>query len=374
MFMHKTCSKPVLVFKHSEISFINQINPREYEAIRKKFIVGYYFGGNYQEPIRFDPDFYICIPGLNDWLRTRFKDAHWFSFSGFNFISGSLPLILRKNDAKCFIGNVSSLNSYILYLGDFQNRKGLPEAINFFGRKTNHKGILLVKVSSGLEKCLAIALSFVLRIRSRGRALIVVPHTGLVHEREEVFAYLKNSLAVLAPYKREGAARFFAEAEIAGKPVVFNEGMLGGTLHFHREDENIGMGSYSDTRLLTLPEKNRKEKAQTYLSSFTTRKYSNFLEACFQVNSEIHHDNMVDAFSGHRNDFPEKFTNDKTDEIVSFAKLQVFFASHGVKIGDIKLPSSWELSYKEKMLNLKKTVVKIVTYARVLYFSVKFDV
>lgn len=362
MYVHNTDKKPVLIFKHLELAFLNLLNEHDFNYLRENYLIGYYFGGNYYDRIKFLPDFYICIPGLNDWLREYFADIAWFPFSGFNFLPESAFKEDRVDVMRPDAVKLHSKTPYILYIGDFSQRKGLPEALHFLAENSELRAILVLRVSSYTEKLIAQIISLHARCRTGGRIEIVVPQTGITHSRNQVFDWLRNSSSVLMPYKSEGAARVFAEAEICGKPIIFNELMTGGTLHFSHSSENITISDFTPERFSKLQTKSAHEKAKIYLSKSTTEEYKKFLEEYFGLLVDLDPERLVNAFSGHRNDQSPVFTSRTTDEIKSFSKLRKFFASNNIFISKLSFTKQSKLYLEYKFLSLKKMLVKLKIY------------
>ena len=361
MFIHSTNGKNVIVFKHLEIMYLNLLSAKEYRLLKEKFVIGLYFGGNYEGLIKHLPDFYICIPGLNEHLKPQLKSVPHLPLSGFNFLPDSQETSCKTKQSK----EQKNCCDYVLYIGDFYPRKGIIDAIKFIRDDTLLKGVLLVRVSSYLEKVVAYLVQCILKFKLGDKITIKIPKYGLNHDRDFVFRKINRCTAIIMPYKNEGAARVFAEGEILGKPIIYNENMKGGTLQFQVLDENLRISEFTDEKLFALRPKNKHEKRKIYCSRYNTVVYENFLNTFFDLESKLDNNDLVNAFSGHRNEIPEQFTNPTDDQIDSVHSWRRFLKSQDLIYSPEALMRVGTI--QNILMFTKQKIIKCRVYVKVLY-------
>ncbi|MDA7717832.1 hypothetical protein N8837_01085 [Pseudomonadales bacterium] len=357
MYLKKTDTKAVLVLKHLEFKFLDALSVSEIDALKEQFVIGYYYGFFTESFPRYAPDFVISLDNvLGDQLKYLYQDIPRFSRSGFNF----LPSDLYKHEAK--------ENQYSVYIGDLSPRKNFIEVIRCLNAFEGPVRAYL-RITDKLDKfMLPILGSLFCKIANLE---LIFPAEGANFSRDQILTAIAGSNSVFIPYKREGAARVFAESEVFGKPCIYNENMKGGTLDFIKKDENISLQDYLRGRKVAdVTPKSVEQKRKIYCAEHTSILFSAFIKDAFSIDCSFEGDELVNAFSGHKNELPAKFTNEMTDEVPSFSKFTLFLSFHGVpivsKIRGIRSPYislNQAKKYILKSLYLVKILISLLRYS-----------
>lgn len=357
MFVHGAEHKNLIIFKHLELLIINRLTRATWARLQEKYVIGYYFGGNYAGEIEHLPHFYICISGLNEHLQLSLDCVPRFHLSGFNFLPDEV-----------FSKSVAPGTNFV-YIGDSSPRKELLGALRFSRQFPEIPLRCILKMNGYWDRIFLTAIGWVLGVQGRRNVTLVVPKEGRSHARGSVLAELSSARACLMPYRNEGAARVFAEAEALGIPVVFNRAMKGGTLNFSVPCENLAMDEFSTKSFESLNKKDRHKKRLVYSECFSSKSFEQFLKHNFSMRICFEEGQLVNAFSGHRNVIDERFTNSGTDEVLSVKALVLFIK----EMADFDA----EVSHRSNRLftrtrsYLKATVIKFIYRIKLLHESKK---
>ena len=301
-------SKGVLVVKHLEDRFFQSLSDVEMELVRNSFCLGLYLG-TFTRNINYKIyDFVVfadgVFPGFNG-------EVPRLPLSGFNFLPAFESVQIKEESCD------------VLYVGDLSENKNLIEFLYFSVRHPNLRLRAVIRFIYPFDRFLCSFIRFIFRnieFNLPGKG-------GKVHSRGVVLSYISNARYLFVPYIKEGAARVFAEAEVLGKPIIYNPNMVGGTLSCMVPAENISMFEFKG--LADLPEKDTSDKRGIYEAYFSSRKVEEFLMKEFAIRVSFGDGELVNAFSGHRNDLCRSFTNAFTDEIASSRAFSYFLRSIG---------------------------------------------
>lgn len=347
MFICKTDgNKKVLVIKHTEYVFFKNIPESQWTDLKSKFFVGLYIGHVNFLKI-FDHclgvDFFICAPSIAQKLIKNRLDLHripCFEMSGFNF----LP------DIDVFAHDIALKESLgeAFYVGKLSHDKNPSRAVAIGKLLWASDGIPTSFVIWQVRKSVGMSVFLYLFTTI---ARIFFPYlrfrflfVGREIARRALFLGMSRSSVVICPYLAEGAARVVAEAEILGKPLIFNEEMQGGSGDFLKADENIFFSESSfsessfsnfDSCLRELKEKDLNEKKQMYCAKYSRNKFIHFMEKFFSCSVECEEEALINGFSAHRNVLPIAWTQRHSDELNSVESLVAFLKDHNIVTGEI---------------------------------------
>lgn len=313
MYLKINNPKSLLVIKHSEVFLLNSLPFNVLALLKKRVLVGLYIGFFRRTVDSSKCDFIIFPDGS---LGEFDGSIPRFPFSGFNFLPDSFHTCNHPIDNR------------ILYIGDLSIRKNLSCFLRFAFRYSEvFEFRCLLRISSVFDRFII----FLLNAKYVDIDFIV-PKSQASLPRDFVFSEISASGCVFIPYSREGAARVFGEAELLGKSILYNDEMVGGTLAFFDPRENLPIKYFNAKDLASLPKKNLLEKSEIYCCRNTTKKFEEFLNKNFNVGFEFDGNELVNAFSGHKNLFPARFSNNSTDEIFSHRAFSLLLHYHfGIK-------------------------------------------
>lgn len=317
----------ILIIKHLEDHLLEKLPQNVLEQLAQSHLLGLYIGhaagtrdvGNFSKY-----SFVIAPPTIATSCRRRGYKGPILQLSGFNFLPDEY---FEKVPVEC-------LTSFALYVGNFQKRKALDEAIVI--------GANLLR-SRKVEE-----LRFVVSARDRFernlRRILVslfvgVPVVRFLQKQEgknlsrgEVRRQIEASSIVIVPYKSEGAARVVAEAEALGKPMILNGKMEGGSLDFVTGQEDFIYWDchkiFIDFFWSCLKEKDRSKKI-VYSAKYSTARLEGFIRKHFGIEIDVRHGHLVNAFSAHRNELPSMYTSSHDDQIRSVNQLMEFLFYYG---------------------------------------------
>lgn len=353
MFIKKLYNqKSILIFKHLEIPFINNLNNKIYEQLSSKFIIGYYYGFHTESIPKYKPDFVISLDDvMGQSLRNHYKEIPIFKRSGFNYIPENIDDYVKKKS--CHIKNEK-----LMYIGDLSPRKNLLDVI-IFSNKFKLPFEVFLKINSSYE----IMLIHLINFFSPNTIKINIPRTKKSFSRKTILKKMSESKAVFIPYKKEGAARVLAEAELICKPVIYNNKMIGGTLAFLKPEENIKLSNFNTmSQIDKLKSKKYEEKLIIYGCAENTKKFEEFIYHHFELKVIFQDQELVNAFSGHKNIINNQFTNKHSDEIKSFASFHNFLNSYEIDQGKPK----FQINLNKYINETKKHIIKINYFLKVL--------
>lgn len=361
-------SKGVLVIKHSEAFFYHKLPKGLREALREKFYVGVYFGYYTELKCDMDVDFYVAD---NNVLRVKNSQVPRMYVNGINFIVPDLKYYDEYNKSNV----VKDVD--FLVIGNSQKRKNLTEVINVFVDLAKQgkcfRAVVINRISPSFEGRIIsrkIRKSISKMPRDSRRNLIYLEQTSFsdMIPRELVFQLMKKSRALICPSRVEGAARVVGEAVLMDMIVFSNKHMKGGTNNYLDGGSDYLFNSFSDLQDKLCNFVDIRASGKGYVSKnkfYYTEEYSKEICCDFLVNSlglpesvrgEIHGKSLINAFSGHQNILPEKFSSSLTDEVLSVVKLYKFISYlSGVEVRGVEL---FRLAAYDKlfssMVNLKQ--------------------
>lgn len=326
MYIIKGRHLPVLIFKHLEDDLLECLSLKDMAELKKHSIIGLYIGhiagvkkiSNFVKYC-----FIVAPPTIAKQCRMKGYKGPILELSGFNFIPDEI-----------FSKPIKVISSKIaVCVGDFQRRKGIKDCLvigaNLIRAGEISELWIIIRAHKTAEKVSRLILTFIFWGSQRVKIKIKKYNQNLA--REDVLNIVAESYIVIAPYKSEGAARVVAEAEALGKPLLINQNMQGGSQDFLISEENIFYKDATTVRALqTVPPKCRVEKWRIYGAENNAHKFRRFLEGNFGIMVVAHGSDLVNAFSGHRNELPPRYTSRADDQIRSVESLRVFLNDYGV--------------------------------------------
>jgi hypothetical protein len=314
----------VYVFKHSEMAYFTK---NELKKMQKKNILFLYIGGHIPEnsslfgivQSRLE-HFSLVIAGYHalNHFGLNLKDSSTIELSGFNFLPSFSYRAVSKQSKDC-----------LFYSGNLTPRKNFRELLRFVLYYNNRNSQNLIKsVSVSLvsrSKFDHVLIAFLKVILKNTPVQIKSKFFQGQLSRQEVFRLIDHSKFVFAPYIDEGAARIIAEAEVLGKPLIFNKNMIGSSDAFLDPSENLMYDRYPDINLeRVIKTKNCNDKKKLYLEKYNKLKIKKILKE--RLNLEMQNNvNLINAFSGHQNNLPTAWTNKHTDEINDLKSARLFY-------------------------------------------------
>lgn len=352
MYINNTNKKKLVVFKHLEIQYLNQLSVSQFNEIKKKNLIGYYFGGHFNFKLKHKPDFIISSKGLISSLNLDLTGIKIIELSGFNFLPSDIQTFLSDKE-----------DDNLIYIGDLSRSKNFLDVIKFSKKHKPSYIKAYFRINNIFDKTILKILSFIFKIK-KYRIEINWPEKDKF-ERKYLFKKLSKSRALIATYTREGAARVIAEAEVLCKPIIFNPSMKGGSLDFCIKNENVSIDKYSNNHKFTI--KNPKEKLSLYSCKDNTLIFNSFIKENFNIDYQFENDELVNAFSAHKNVLPKEISNNKTDEI---SDMNSFINAYSFLINK-KLALSHKKDNFKKIWNLfKKNILLTLYYFKVLNQSI----
>ena len=233
--------KDIMVVKHLEDRFFQTLTEKQMKMIKARYLVGLYLGTQIEQINYKIYDFIIFVDGVFP----NFKnDIPRLPLSGFNFLP---PTEGAQNQC---------LASDVVYIGDLSVNKNLKQFLKFSDIHVTLKFKAVIRVLYisdfiilGLLKMFFSNVEFVLP-SARKKS----------HKRETIFSHIASAHYVFIPYLKEGAARVFAEAELLGKPIIYNPKMLGGTQCFMDPIENISIDEFATNKIFRVKDLDAKRK------------------------------------------------------------------------------------------------------------------
>ncbi len=338
MYLKKSANgdKDIMVVKHLEDRFFQALTKKQMKMIKARFLIGLYLGTQIEQINYKIYDFIIFVDGVFPSFK---NDIPRLPMSGFNFLP---PTEGAYN--KC-------LASDVVYIGDLSVNKNLKEFLKFSEIHTTLKCKAVMRVLY-ISDFIILGL---LKIFFSNVEFVIPSARKKSHKRETIFSHIASADYVFIPYLKEGAARVFAEAELLGKPLIYNPKMLGGTQCFMDPMENISIDEFATNKIFRVKDMDAKQKI--YLAGCTSRSVEQFFSKTFQIDVVFDDAELVNAFSGHKNLIPKKLSNANTDEISTFRSFAYFLDSIGcdrpaLGIGTIKQYIYDKLRGVYKILNL----------------------
>ncbi|MDA9369378.1 hypothetical protein N9R39_01030 [Amylibacter sp.] len=351
----------VYVFKHSELAYFSK---NELKKMRQKNILFLYIGGHIpKNSSLFDivqrrlEQFSLVIAGYHalNHFDLNLNDPSTIKLSGFNFLPSFSYRAVAKQPKDC-----------LFYSGNLTPRKNFRELLRLVLYYNNQKSQNCIKSASvslvARNKFDYVFIAFLKMILKNTPVQIKSKFFQSQLSRQEVYRLIDNSKFVFAPYIDEGAARIVAEAEVLGKPLIFNKKMIGSSDTFLDPRENLMYEDFSDINLkLTLKAKSCKEKKSIYLEKYNKLKIKKILKE--RLNLEMHNQvNLINAFSGHQNNLPTAWTNKYTDEINNLKSAKIVY---NILVGNEKIPFSYlnsSIFKLPRIMNFKRVLGKTYIY------------
>lgn len=370
-------SKGILVFKHLEINFVNNLAPNLINKLKEKYLVGVYFG--FYSKLKKDiewADFYLAADNLIKDDEKLLKPR--IPLNGFNFINSD-----EVSD------NVFTEKKYdFLYIGNSQTRKNLYKYVVSLKilseQNPDFKAVIINRLGDGLENKLYVTKvrNVLSQLSSSVRKNIVYIESMIDGDplpKDFIKLLYKQSCFLVIPSRAEGAARVVAEASLNNIGVISYGGMLGGTNNHLNLDVDIIYDDFDSLPDVLNSALNKKDTVMNYLSpnknyyleSSSKEKLILELVNLFgfcevDLKSEIKDKNLYNAFSGHLNLLDSKFTNNRTDEIYSNIKMHNFVSSLTGKkvkvVAKIRCEISDAFLKFKKILEYPKAIVKLIVY------------
>lgn len=364
--------KGVLIFKHLEIQFLNKLSSSLLNEVRKKYTLGMYFGSFYKLNKDLDYiDFYLATDNvieINNSTKPRIP------LNGFNFIDESLFHSEIKTEKKydfLFVGTSITLKNLTKFL------KGLTE---LYEQRNDFKVCIILRTTSTIE-----GLLYVRKIRKTLNNMPIELRKSIVYmelptkanalPKDLMNNIYKQSRSLVIPSSLEGAARVVGEAAINNLSVISYSKMKGGTNNYLNLEMDYLFDDFSQ-----LPDKLGKLlDRRVELEKYIAPNKSNYMESCSRIElcnylenivnldsidiyKKIKDRNLYNAFSSHLNELPEYFSNDKTDEIYSFNKMNKFltYLATGNTPSDIFIYKTMDSILKlKKLINIPKAIIKL---------------
>lgn len=362
-------NKGILVLKHLELKYYSSLDPNLIDSLRKKFIIGVYFGFHFKiyEDIK-NIDFYLAEDNVIEF--SEFKSTvPRCNLNGYNFIDNAQFEISHENKITdlIYIGNSSrrkNLKSFLRVLGNLEKRKILPSVIiiNVY-RPGLDEFLELLKIKFCLRKLKNKNLTYLEVNNNKGR---VIP-------KKVISKLLKSSKFLVLTSRSEGAARVVAEALLCGLGIISYGYMKGGTnnhlgdcdyIYYNErelEDSIISSLSVNHPIQNNNLEKFNQKKSKELLVEFLNFNFSTELGSNFQ--KQILEANLSNSFQSHNTYLKRSIpTNKKTDECLStksLYKLICFLLNQEVK--SIKILKFSILDFMKKIYILNLKLLRFVT-------------
>jgi len=366
--------KGIIIFKHLEIKFINNLDPNLINELKSNYIIGVYFGfySKLSKDIEW-ADFYLAADNL---IKITNSCKPRIPLNGFNFISSKE---MQSN-------NISVKKYDFLFIGNSQTRKNLLQfvkSLKVMSELSNDFKVLIInRLGESLENKF-----YVLQVRKTLASLSTNIRKNITYiesvtvsdplPKDTIKLFFQQSRYLVITSRSEGAARVVGEASLNNLGVISYSKMLGGTNN--HLDLNVDM-LFDDFKKLpsillsALDQRKDLDKytssnKNSYLEEHSKDILINNLVNFFQLNkenleSEILPQNLYNAFSSHLNLLESKYSNNQTDEILSYKKMYLFASSL------LEEPISKKAIFKCKILdflskikkitNTPKTIVKLI--------------
>lgn len=325
-------SKGILIIKHLEYVFFNAMPIIKISQLRKKYIIGLYFGFYTFRKNDFENiDFYIgednvvCIPKSN---------IPRLNLNGYNFQPKSF-----------FVKNGLKKQFDFIFIGDPSRRKRLSMLIQSLNKaldKCNFSVLIINRTKS--KNIYSRLLNYNVRaslskLNSNKRNFItyleVDQSNNLLIPRNVIPFFIESAKCLIIPSLAEGAARVVAEALAKGLNIISYKEMQGATnnhLHkdydllFKTDKELIDKIYYYIKNYDNFFSKKNVDVKETFFEENSKNKLKLFLQNTFK-NFKIDENNfknttLVNSLQSH-NTFLPRFlpSNKKTDECQSYLSM-----------------------------------------------------
>ena len=327
-------NKGVFIVKHLEHPFFSRLKSDLVYALKQQYLVGLYYGFRIRKPASRYVDFLIAADNV---VQTEAAGLPRLPLSGFNFIRDDFGRMPSPGGA--------SLKEYdFLFVGTYQNRKGLREFVDAYGQVLDHRGDLTAL-------CITAAFQKDMRSRSRRYVADKLQEMRLRGHRGFHFIEVNKSIgdglpsrfielammrskALVVPSFHEGACRVVAEAEMTGLPIILRRDCTGGSANHLDPEPNIlfdgqsGLVAAMKTLLFDWERhySKKRPKRDPYTEGKSKKIFIRFLEDNFDfIPEDAGHQfsgrSFYNALSSHLNLLDSEISNTKTDEIFSIVKL-----------------------------------------------------
>lgn len=237
-------SKGIVVLKHLELTSFLSLGDRAIEALKKKYIIGVYFGF-YFELTKDIPyvDFYLAEDNVIN-FRGFNSSVLRCNLNGYNFVHSVTKEFIGKpvNDF-IFIGSYSPRKNLVLFL----------KALSFINKKPKVLVVVDFNSASKVQRRIRRKVKNILATLDNGHVSIIEvrKNEGIYLNRNTIDLLLGSSRILVIPSRSEGAARVVAEAKILGLDVISNKNMKGGTNnHLHMVSDYLFDGLTDFSRVL----------------------------------------------------------------------------------------------------------------------------
>jgi|GEM_PF-2858704 len=368
--------KGIIIFKHLEIKFINRLNQNLINKLKQKYIIGVYFGFHTQLSVDIDwADFYLAADNL---IKIKKSTKPRIPLNGFNFISSQ----------EIQSDNITPKKYDFLFIGNSQTRKNLlpfVKSLKEMSKSTKDFNILIInRLGESLEnklyvhKIRKVLSSLQADVRKNIRYIESLTVSDPL-PKDALKLFYQQSRYLVITSRSEGAARVVGEASLNNLAIISYAKMLGGTNNHLDLDVDILFDDFKDLSSTLLNALKKRGELNSYSSTNKNcylEEYSKViliehLVALFNfkqtdLESELLSKNLYNAFSSHLNLLDSKFSNNQTDEILSYKKMYLFISSLTLSI----TPSHKKLKYNildfiskfKKITNLPKTIIKLIIY------------
>lgn len=373
---NKLDSKGVMIFKHLEIQYISVMEPKLLLSLKSLYHIGVYFGFHYslKKDIAW-ADFYLAADNV---LNIPYSQVPRIALNGFNFI----------NADEISSGNIASKKYDFLFIGNSQTRKNLYKFVlalkELSDNNISYTSLIVNRLGESIEEKF-----YVKRIRKVLRMLSSDNRKNITYlesmtssnglPKDVMKKFYEQSRCLVITSRSEGAARVVGEASLNDLAVISYSNMKGGTNNhlnlevdklFNSFDElptaleSIVSNRYS-LKDYVAPNKN------CYLESHNKKILILRLAELLSYDIEFLHNelkgkNLYNAFSSHLNLIGSQFSNNTTDEILSYSKMHNFILditeseTKSSKLFICRLRDC--LDGVKTLLNIPKTFIKLLVY------------
>jgi len=361
--------KGILVLKHLEIDYYNSLNIKIIKNLRKKYIIGVYFGFHFKlkKDIK-NIDFYLAEDNVIEYSNFNSLIPRC-NLNGYNFINNSEFEVSNEDKITdlIYIGNSSrrkNLKSLLNALFNLEKINIYPSVIiiNIY-RPSVDEVIELLKIKNILNKLSNKKITYIEINNRKGKPI----------PKYIISKLLKSSKYLVLTSSAEGAARVVAEAILSGVGVISNGNMKGGTNNHLDENDYI----YYDVKDLEksiikslnnsgLVKNNNSDKfdqsnSKVILLEFFKTNFNNKLN--FDVEQKILDIDLSNSFQSHNTFLNRSIpSNIKTDECLSHTSmynLVSYLLNHEVNKYRIIILRFYDFIIKRVNFSIK--IIKFVT-------------
>lgn len=369
--------KGILIFKHLEVNFVNNLNVKVMKKLQDKYIIGVYFG--FYTKLKDDIswcDFYLAADKLISSQDILLKPR--IALNGFNFISSeeisSINVVDKKYDF-IFIGNSQTRKNLLKYI---EALKVLSES------NQSYKAVIINRLGDSIENKL-----YVKKIRKTLSAFSSTTRSNITYiesmtdsdplPKDFIRLLYQQSRYLVITSRAEGAARVVGEASLNNLGVISYSKMLGGTNNHLDEEVDILFDDFNELPTIlnsVLMKKNglinySSNNKEFYLESTSKKKLIRELVRLFDfdeshLKQEFSNKKLYNAFSSHLNLLDSKYSNNRTDEILSNKKMYLFVSyltNSTPNLNERIRFSIFDFVLKLKaVLNLPKSILKAMIF------------